>query len=95
MNPIYTLFIPNSFTPNDDGLNEQFMAYGNGIKTFEATIFNRWGQEIFHISDIHKGWPGINQSGSVCQVDTYVYKISVVDFQNKNHEYSGMVNLIR
>lgn len=95
VNPIFTLYIPNSFTPNDDGLNEQFMAYGNGVKSFEAIIFNRWGQEIFHFSDIHKGWPGVNQSGVICKEDTYVYKISVVDFQNKNHEYNGMVNLIR
>jgi gliding motility-associated-like protein len=93
--PIYTIYIPNSFTPNNDGLNEQFMAYGIGVKTFEAIIFNRWGQEVFRFSDIHKGWPGSNQSGVICQVDTYVYKISVVDFQNKNHDYSGMVNLIR
>ena len=89
------MYIPNSFTPNGDGLNEQFMAYGLGIRTFEASIFNRWGQEIYKFTDILKGWGGQTVSGGICEMATYVYKIKVVDVENKEHEFIGKVNLIR
>jgi gliding motility-associated-like protein len=95
VNPVFSLYIPNSFTPNDDGLNEQFMVYGKGVKTLDAIIYDRWGEEIYHFSDILKGWPGHTQAGSYCEMGSYVYKIYVVDVQNNDYEYHGKVNLIR
>ncbi|MEO8085244.1 MAG: gliding motility-associated C-terminal domain-containing protein [Bacteroidota bacterium] len=49
---------PNSFTPNGDGLNEIFRAYGIGVKSFKIRLFDRWGEKIFESDDIDEGWDG-------------------------------------
>ena len=89
------MYIPNSFTPNDDERNQIFKVYGNGIVSLEVRIFNRWGQEIFMFADINAGWEGQTVSGVLCPQDTYVYRVNVLDVLNKTHQYTGMVNLIR
>ncbi len=96
IDPIYTLYIPDAFSPNADGKNEVFMARGNDVKTFEMYIFDRWGMQLFHSTDINIGWDGTVSGGtSVSQEDTYVYLINVYDHKNKKHSYLGKVNLIK
>ncbi len=95
VHPFFTLYIPNSFTPNEDEMNQIFRVYGNGIKTIHVSIFDRWGEEIYAYSDIKGGWGGLTTSGAFCPQATYVYKVDVVDVFNKEHGYIGMVNLIR
>lgn len=92
--PDYTVFIPNSFTPNADGLNEYFKVYGRGIKSFEVRIFDRWGEEIYYFNDI-KGWNGSRQNGKICKQDVYVYRILVTFGNGDSHQYLGNINLIR
>ncbi|MCA6364496.1 MAG: gliding motility-associated C-terminal domain-containing protein, partial [Bacteroidetes bacterium] len=65
------VFIPNTFTPNRDGLNEVFMVYGNDIIDIHIKIFNRWGELIFESYDINNGWNGMYNNMPV-QQDTYV-----------------------
>jgi len=93
--PDYNLFIPNSFTVNDDGLNEIWQVYGRGIKTIVVRIFDRWGEEIYSFDNINKGWPGTKQNGQECKQDVYVYRVEVMDGKGDPHTYSGNVNLIR
>ncbi|MFT6716676.1 MAG: gliding motility-associated-like protein, partial [Saprospiraceae bacterium] len=69
-----TIFIPNAFSPNGDGTNDYFYAQGINIKDFDFFIFNRWGEEIFHSDDIHKGWDGLYKDIPV-QIDVYVWKM--------------------
>jgi gliding motility-associated-like protein len=53
------LHLPNAFTPNRDGKNDQFKAILFGdVETFELTIYNRWGGQIFRSTDRYKGWDG-------------------------------------
>lgn len=52
------LFIPNAFTPNNDGVNDVFRVSGSGIETFEMAIFNRWGETVFEANDIDAVWVG-------------------------------------
>lgn len=70
-----TLFVPDAFSPNGDGLNDVFIASGNNITKFEMMIFNRGGAMIFQSNDIKKGWDGhvkgVNAEGGV-----YVYKVN-------------------
>ena len=42
--PVHTFFAPNSFTPNNDGLNDVFKVNASKIKEFEILIYNRWGE---------------------------------------------------
>ena len=71
---ISTFFIPNAFSPDGDGTNDIFFGEGINIEDYEMYIFDRWGEEIFHTSDMHEGWDG-TINGRPCQVDVYVYKI--------------------
>ncbi len=53
------LFVPNVFTPNEDGLNDIFRPVSDcPVESFQMKIFNRWGQEIFVTEDISRGWNG-------------------------------------
>lgn len=52
------IYVPNSFTPDHDGINDYFRAYGENVAGFEMTIFNRWGEPVFHSEDIEEGWDG-------------------------------------
>jgi gliding motility-associated-like protein len=52
-------FIPTAFTPNNDGKNDVFkpLIFGN-VKSYQFTIYNRWGEVVFKSKDIKKGWDG-------------------------------------
>jgi gliding motility-associated-like protein len=60
------VFIPSSFTPNGDGLNDILKVYGIEVsdENFRLSIMNRWGQEIWSTSDINEGWNGGGEEGS-------------------------------
>jgi gliding motility-associated-like protein len=68
------VFVPNSFTPNNDGLNDRFTGIGENFTSFHLIIFNRWGELIFETRD-QSGWDGIYQ-GEIAKGDVYVYKLS-------------------
>ncbi len=94
--PVFTLYIPSAFTPNGNGRNDVFMPVGQYVKSFEMYIFDRWGTQLYHTTDIQKGWDGTVGGGSVIsQEDTYVYKIFVTDAHNKQHSYIGNVTIIK
>lgn len=88
--------VPNTFTPNIDGLNERFRVYGTGIEEGEMWIFDRWGVQLFYTKDIEKGWDGRNQREpkGVAQ-GVYVYKIDLLDSFGELHTLVGKVNLLR
>lgn len=95
--PDWAIYIPNAFTPNDDGLNDYFNARGFGIVDYEMYIFDRWGNAIDRITSItEKGWDGIANNGSkVAQIDHYVYKIYFTDAFGGKHQYNGTFSLLR
>jgi gliding motility-associated-like protein len=94
--PLFSLYIPNAFSPNGDGLNDIFVPKGDYLKNFEMYIFDRWGQELFHSTDISNGWNGTVKGGNIiCQEDSYVYKITVTDWHNKVHSYIGEFMLLK
>ena len=53
-----SFYVPNSFSPNNDGNNDVFKAIGNDVSQFELRIFNRWGELVFESKNIDKGWDG-------------------------------------
>lgn len=96
VNPEYTVFIPNAFTPNADGNNDMFFVYGEEITTINLKIFDRWGNMIFESDRQEDGWDGRANGGTnMAQQDVYVYKVFIKDFEGKQHKYSGHVSLIR
>jgi gliding motility-associated-like protein len=96
IDPDFTFYIPNSFTPNGDDINDTFTGRGIFIKKFEMSIFDRWGNLIFFSEDINKPWDGkANHGSDMAQEDVYVYSINVTDFKNKKHNYKGIVTLVK
>ena len=91
-----TFYVPNSFTPNGDGLNDIFLPKGNGFvyETFVMKIFDRWGLEAFETKDFTKGWDG-TYKGTPATQDVYIYKIWFRDLKNKEYKYTGTVTLVR
>ncbi|MCZ2444066.1 MAG: PKD domain-containing protein, partial [Flavobacteriales bacterium] len=93
--PEVFIYIPNSFSPNDDKMNEFFQIYGQGIKQLSMEIFNRWGESIY-VTDSMLGWPGtIGSTEILAKQDVYVYKIRIIDVLNDVHDFYGHVNLLR
>jgi gliding motility-associated-like protein len=93
IDPEFTIFFPNTFTPNGDGMNDGFIGIGEGIAKYEMWIFDRWGNMIYYTDDITKPWDGTIQ-GKMCQIDTYVWKAHVTDVFDKKHKFIGHINLI-
>ena len=91
---VFTVFVPNSFTPNEDGKNDYFVVKTNGIVDYELIIFNRWGDKVFYTTDKSKTWNG-KKDGKYLKNDLYVYKITVKNKYNETKEYHGHVSIIR
>jgi len=74
---IFTFYLPNAFTPNENDLNEQYTIIGNNIdpSDFEMRIFDRWGKEIFYTTDINQGWDGYFK-GEPVPDGVYVVRVS-------------------
>ncbi len=94
----FEIFIPNTFTPNEDGLNDVFMPKGMGIDAaqFVFYVYDRWGNLIFESDDPTIGWDGrANGGNEIAQQDTYVWKIALKDELGLKHRFTGHINLIR
>lgn len=89
-----TLYFPNAFSPNGDGLNDVFKAQGTFIKTFELFIYDRWGQLVMKTNDINKSWNG-EYRGAEAPQDTYVYKGKASDIFGRHVTFQGQINLVR
>ncbi len=94
--PEIAIYIPNSFTPNGDGLNDILYVYGFNWSRMDFTIFDRWGSEVFHTADPEKGWNGsMNNNGEILMLGTYAYKVYIIDEYGKEHDIMGHVNLLK
>lgn len=92
--PIFTFYIPNAFTPDDDGINEQFFGDGEGFTEYAMYIYDRWGEIIFTSNDKDFKWDGTFK-GKQVQQGTYIYYFYILDWKNFGHEYRGHVTLTR
>ena len=94
--PVFYFYIPNSFTPDNDGLNDSFTGKGIGIQSFRMEIYTRWGELIFESDQIEKPWTGTYfDTNNNVPIGLYKYRINFVDEINKLHEYTGEVHLTR
>ena len=92
----YKIFIPTSFSPNGDGLNDRFTVYGEDIQDFSMIVYNRWGQMLYRTFDKDNGWDGKTRlSESLVGNDTYFYVIKLKDKLGNNFIYEGNFNIMR
>lgn len=93
----FAFYVPNAFSPNDDGTNDVFTGVGTGFADFEMYIFDRWGELIYKTTDYKKPWDGkVNSRGDIVQEDVYVYKIRVTEEANhQEHFFEGHISLLK
>lgn len=93
----FTLFVPNTFTPDGDQFNNTFEAFSDFyIDEWHLKIYNRWGQVLFESFDINTTWDG-TFNGSIVQDGTYGYTIQYRTCEplNPDREFSGHINVLR
>ena len=97
VNGVLSIFVPNAFTPNGDGINDFFYVKGDGfdLSDFEFSIFNRWGNLIFDTESPYKPWDG-KYGGVESPIGVYVWKLKVKDkWTGEPAEYYGHVTIVR
>ncbi|SEW44676.1 gliding motility-associated C-terminal domain-containing protein [Chitinophaga sp. YR573] len=87
-----SLYAPNAFSPNGDGVNDVFRVKGKGVAYYSMTIYNRWGGFVYQTSDMNKGWDGVLQ-----EVGGYVYVIEYAFYgkESTRLKQKGTVALVR
>lgn len=93
--PEFSIYIPNAFSPNHDGINDEFFCKGTNIIDFEMYIYDRWGNFVFYADTMDKHWDGTIKGAAVAQEDVYVYMIKVKDNLKENHDYIGNITLVK
>jgi gliding motility-associated-like protein len=88
------IFVPNIFSPNGDGKNEQLFIYGNYIASVDMQIFNQWGQRLATLTGTDQGWDG-KYKGNAQPVGVYFYVLKAVLKDGRNVRTKGSVTLIR
>lgn len=89
-----SLFVPNTFTPNGDGINDGFFAKATEVKDFRLYVFNRWGEKIYESDQLAKAWDG-TYKGVESPIDTYVWRVDMTELNGERHTVYGHVNLLR
>jgi gliding motility-associated-like protein len=95
-----TLFIPNTFSPNGDGMNDRFYPRGKGVFMVKSLrVFNRWGELVFerlnfNANDASAGWDG-KYKGKTLSPDVFVYVCEIVCDNNQLLSYKGDVTLLQ
>lgn len=88
------IFVPNAFSPNGDGLNDNFVVKGGFFKTFDLKIFNQWGEMIYQTNESSKGWDG-TQNGVPLGSGNFVYLINGIDFNGKEVNLHGKISIVK
>lgn len=94
--PDFTFYVPNAFTPNQDDKNDGFRAYGVGVdpNNYQMTIFNRWGEIVFYTENFNEEWDG-TYKGLDVEMAVYPWRIKFDDLNGQGNDLYGHVTLVR
>lgn len=82
--------MPNVFTPNGDGINEMFIPTRSfNVKSAEVTIYNRWGEAVYHASNLEPGWDGSKNSPGV-----YFWCVHYEGINRQKYIKKGVIHLV-
>lgn len=88
------VFIPNTFTPNNDGLNDQLRVYSNVIRSMRFMVFNQWGEKIYEANGASASWDGMYK-GKPQPTGVYMYVADIILVDGSRIQRKGSVNLVR
>lgn len=86
--------VPTAFSPNGDGLNDEFRVLGGPFTTYELRVFNEWGQQIFISDDQSKGWDGTFK-GMAQPTGSFVFVFNGTTYSNEEVKLQGEIAIIR
>jgi len=92
--PSATLYFPNTFTPNGDGINDSFGGEGRLVEEYELLIFDRWGRIMFESQDLSVRWDG-RMDGEEVMDGVYQYRYKAKGLKMPLHQKFGHVTLLR
>ncbi|MES2134452.1 MAG: gliding motility-associated C-terminal domain-containing protein [Bacteroidota bacterium] len=87
-------FVPNAFSPNNDGLNDMINVHGFCIGTFVLQIYSRWGEKVFETSSLTESWDGTYQ-GKKMDTGVFVYRADGITIDGRPFNIKGNITLIR
>lgn len=91
-----SLFMPNAFTPNNDGLNDEYGPKGEfELELYEFFVYDRLGFLVFYTKDVFKHWNGKNRKGEKLPDGVYTYLINVKEPIRETYQLYGTVHLLR
>ena len=91
-------FMPNAFSPNGDGQNDEFLGSGMmyGVTNFSMVVWNRWGELVFETNNPTEGWNGrAQQTGGISPAGVYTYQVQFKGPRGEEYEYKGFATLVR
>lgn len=87
--------IPNVFTPNKDGINDEFFIIASKkVKEFKIYVYDRWGNVVYEADNIEKHWNGLNPLGKQVSDGVYAYVLKIKSFSNREIRKSGNITVI-
>jgi|GEM_PF-626994 gliding motility-associated-like protein len=89
------IYVPNVFTPNNDGVNDVFHVTAGSLKTYSIEIFNRWGEKLFTANSPNDDWDGRSMSGVEEADGAYFWIIKATDYAGQTYNLKGYLQLIR
>lgn len=85
--------VPTAFTPNGDQVNDILYVRGAAIQSMDFTIYNRWGQEVFHTNSIEKGWDG-TCNGKPQPMEAYGFTLNATFINGETFSKQGNITLL-
>jgi gliding motility-associated-like protein len=89
------IFVPNVFSPNGDGVNDQFFFKSTNMQTLRCQIYNRWGMLVWELSNPNESWDGYTKTGSTCSDGVYFYSLDASCAAGKVYHQTGYIHLLR
>ncbi|MCU0432129.1 MAG: gliding motility-associated C-terminal domain-containing protein [Bacteroidia bacterium] len=88
------VFVPNVFSPNNDGLNDQLMVYGNCVTEMQFEVYDRWGNRVYTGTNPDEGWDG-SRNGTMLDNGIYAWQLSATLVNGQTVKLSGDVQLMQ
>jgi gliding motility-associated-like protein len=88
------MFVPNAFSPNNDGVNDKLYVRGQCLETLTFMVFNRWGEKVFETNDKTVGWDGTFK-GELMNTAVFVFRLEGKTYDGKGYSMKGNVTLVR
>lgn len=89
-----SIYVPNVFTPNEDGHNEKLFVRGNNISKLYFVLYDRWGEKVFETTKMEAGWDG-KYEGREVDPDVYVYYLEATCIGGQDYFEEGNITVVR